>query len=142
MPQFGYLNRRQMDPRPGRNYATEYYRQSARERARTQQFVEATIQQVGELALATPDGVATLSAPMRGFQRRETRGAYSAFDVMNDLFTQMRSGKDIPSGMLNRWNRLMQPHGRAIEMVLETELPPPNSFDQLMMQDPDHGRQT
>jgi hypothetical protein len=137
MPQFGYLTRRQMDPRPGRNYATEYYKQSASERARTQKFVETTILKVGELALTCPDGVHTLTQPMRGFQRRETRGAYSAYDVMNDMFEQMRSGKDIPSGMLGRWNRLMEPHGLAIEMVRETELPPSNNFDQLMTQDPD-----
>ena len=132
---FGYTTRREMEPRPGRRYATIYYRQSAAERARTQAFVERTIQRIGQLALETPGGLEALNEPMPNFQRRETRGAYSAFDVLNDMFQQMRSGKDIPSGMLGRWNRLLEPYDLTIDMVLESELPPPTNLDQLFDHD-------
>ena len=35
MAKFGYTNRKQLEPRPGKTYATEYYRQSSREKRRT-----------------------------------------------------------------------------------------------------------
>lgn len=133
---FGYLNRREMEPRPGRRYSTVYYRQSASERRRTLQHVERVIQRVGERALEDPGALEAIVEPMRGFQRRETRGAYSAVDVMGDLLGQMQSGKDIPSGMLGRWNRLFDGTGLEIDMVLESELPAPDRWDHMFEQDP------
>lgn len=135
MAKFGYRSRRQMEARIGREYATEYYKQSAAERARTQMFVERTIERVGELALEMPGGVEALTEALPRFRRRETKGAYSALDIMSDLYNQLVSGKDIPSGMLGRWNRLMEPYGLAIEMVLESELPAPNELDRLFERD-------
>lgn len=126
MAKFGYTSRRQMDPRPGKRYATEYYKQSGRERTRTEQHIVKTIEALWSRASETPDGIEALERPMPGFRRAETKGAYSAIDVMTDLLEQMRSGKDIPSGMLGRWNRLFEGTGREIEMVLESELPPLN----------------
>ena len=128
---FGYTSRREMEPRPGRQYSTIYYKQSARERRRTQQHVERVIQRVGERALENPGAEEALCEPMKGFQRRETRGAYSAVDVMSDMLTQMQSGKDIPSGMLGRWNRLFDGTGCEIDMVMESELPADTRFDDL-----------
>lgn len=126
MAKFGYTTRRQMDPRPGKTYATEYYKQSAGERRRTQDHVESVIKKVGERALAMDGGVETLMAPMPRFKRRETKGAYSAYDIMKDLLDQLISGKDVPSGMLGRWNRLFENTGDEIDMVPEAELPPTN----------------
>lgn len=126
MAKFGYVTKRQMEPRPGRSYATEYYKQSAGERRRTQEHIEATIRKLCERAQETPDGEEALLRPMPGFQRRETRGAYSAADVMGDMLTQIQSGKDIPSGMLGRWNRLFAGTGHEIDMMPEAQLPPLN----------------
>lgn len=131
---FGYTHRREMEPRPGRKYSTVYYKQSARERARTLQHVETVIQRLGDRVLENPGAEETLLEPMPGFQRRETKGAYTAMDVISDLFEQMRSGKDIPSGMLGRWNRLFAGTGLEIDMVIESELPPPTEFSQLFQE--------
>ena len=131
---FGYTHRREMEPRPGRKYSTVYYKQSARERARTQQHVETVIQRLGERVLENPGSEESLLEPMPGFQRRETKGAYSAMDVISDMFEQMTSGKDIPSGMLGRWNRLFAGTGLEIDMVLESELPAPTEFSQLFQE--------
>lgn len=130
MPKFGYQSIRRMDPKPGRTYATDYYKQSKSERARTEQHVLRTIKTMGERA-AENDGWDALTTPMKGFQRRETKGAYSALDVMADLLEQLEAGKDIPSGMLGRWNRLFDGYGCEIDMVLESELPPPTTFSEI-----------
>lgn len=123
MAKFGYLNRREMEPRPGRNYATIYYRQSASERRRTQRHIEQTIQDLADRAGETPDGLEALTDPLPGFRRRESQGNYSAVDVMSDLLTQMQSGRDIASGLVGRWNRLFAGTGREIDLVPEQDLP-------------------
>ena len=123
MAKFGYVTKRQMDPRPGRTYATEYYKQSAAERRRTHEHVEAVIKKVCERALSMPGGTDLLTAALPRFQRRETKGAYSAHDIMKDMLDQMISGKDVPSGMLGRWNRLFENTGDEIDMIPESELP-------------------
>jgi hypothetical protein len=131
MPKFGYQSTRKMDPRPGRTYSTEYYKQSRSERARTQEHVESVIRRIGDKVAENPGMEETLLEPMKGFQRRETKGAYTAVDVMSDMLEQLNSGKDIPSGMLGRWNRLFDGTGNEIDMVLESELPDRNLFRQM-----------
>jgi len=123
-----------MEPRPGRKYSTVYYKQSARERARTQRHVETVIQRLGDRVLENPGSEQALLEPMPGFQRRETKGAYTAMDVISDMFEQLTSGKDIPSGMLGRWNRLFAGTGLEIDMVIESELPAPTEFNQLFQE--------
>ena len=131
MPKFGYLSTRDMEPKPGRKYATKYYKQSKSERARTEEHIQKTILAVGEKALENPGLEQALLEPMSGFQRAETKGAYSAVDVMNDMLTQIQAGKDIPSGMLGRWNRLFDGHGCEIDMVKEDDLPDSNLFREM-----------
>jgi hypothetical protein len=131
MPKFGYQSIKKMEPKPGRNYATEYYKQTNSERNRTQEHVERIIHSIGQQVQDNPDAEQVLLQPMKGFQRRETKGAYSAMDVISDMLTQLQSGKDIPSGMLGRWNRMFDGTGHEIHMVPESELPPPNVFTQV-----------
>jgi hypothetical protein len=131
MAKFGYTNRRQMDPRPGVKYATEYYRQSATQRARCLQHIERVIQQVGEQALESAGNFDLISEPMTGFPRTKGEPNYSALDVMRDLVDQLDAGKDIPSGMLGRWNRLFAGTGLELELVPQSELPAPTVFNQL-----------
>jgi hypothetical protein len=50
---------------------------------------------------------------------------------MRDLVDQLDAGKDIPSGMLGRWNRLFAGTGLELELVPESELPPPTEFSRL-----------
>lgn len=131
MAKFGYQSIRKMDPRPGRTYSTDYYKQSRSERTRTQEHVESVIRRIGDKVAENPGMEETLTEPMKGFQRRETKGAYSALDVMSDMLEQLQSGKDIPSGMLGRWNRLFDGTGYEIDMVVETELPDNNVFREI-----------
>ena len=123
MAQFGYLNRLEMEPRPGRRYATIYYRQSSGERRRTLQHISRTIQDLADRASETPDGLEALTQPLPSFARRESQGHYTAVDIMSDLLTQMESGRDIASGLVGRWNRLFAGTGREIDLVPESQLP-------------------
>lgn len=128
---FGYRSRRTMDPRPGNQFATIYYKQSASERERTFQHVRKVILEIGEAALAA-DGGMSLEQPLAKFPRQNRTDHYSALDIMNDMYHQMQSGKDIASGILGRWNRWFDGTGLEIDMVLESELPANNRFDDFL----------
>ena len=121
MAHFNYQKLRQMEPRPGRKYSTDYYLQSPTQRAQTYLHVQTVIVRIGTLALATADGCRVLLMPLKRFPRTD-RTCYSAVDIMEDLFTQMRQGRDIPSGMLGRWNRLFENTPDQID--LQPELKP------------------
>ena len=131
MAKFGYTSRRKMDPVVGRKFSTEYFKQSRKEQQRTQQHVDRILTQFGQDALADPEAMAAITAPMPKYQRRETGGHYSALDIISDLSEQMRSGKDIPSGMLGRWNRLFANTGNQIDLVPEADLPPTNNYNSM-----------
>jgi hypothetical protein len=135
MAKFGYTSRQKMDPVAGRKFSTEYFKQSRKERARTQKHIDHILTQFGNEALADPEALAAITAPMKNYQRRETGGYYSALDVMGDMSEQMRSGKDIPSGMLGRWNRLFEGTGNEIDMIPEEDLPPPTNYNNLFGDD-------
>lgn len=96
---------KQMDPRPGVKYATEYTQLSPAQRRLLKRHIESTMRMVLEAALSQDDY--SVLEPLKGFPR--TRGDnYSAAEIMNDLNQQLDSGKDVPSGMLGRWNRLFE----------------------------------
>jgi hypothetical protein len=131
MAKFGYTSRRKMDPVVGRKFSTEYYKQSRKERARTLSHVDRVLQQLGEQALSDPEALTEITKPLKSFARKETQGHYSALDIIGDMSEQMHSGKDIPSGMLGRWNKLFANTGLEIDLVPEQELPPTNTYDSI-----------
>jgi len=135
MAKFGYRTLKRLDPRPGRSYATEYYQQGSDERARTEQWIARAVERVAEVADETPGGWEELARPLKNFRRRETQGHYSALDIMTDMLQQLTDHKDIPSGMLGRWNRLMKPYDLEIEMIPEAALPDTTTFQQLFGED-------
>jgi hypothetical protein len=131
MAKFGYTSRRKMDPVVGRKFSTEYYKQSRKERARTLSHVDRVLQQLGEQALSDPEALTEITKPLKSFARKETQGHYSALDIIGDMSEQMHSGKDIPSGMLGRWNKLFANTGLEIDLVPEQELPPTTTYDNI-----------
>ena len=135
MAKFGYTSKRKMDPINGRKFSTEYFKQSPRERSRTQRHIDRCLLELGNLALADEEYMAAIEAPLPGFKRKETSGYYSALDIIGDMSNQMASGKDIPSGMLGRWNRLFAGTGNSIDMVPERDLPPPTNYNNLFGDD-------
>lgn len=96
-----------MQPREGVKYATDYYKQSPKEYTRVDQHVRSVMEQVIRAADAA-NMLSELEQPMKGFPRTSRRPNYSAMDVMNDMLDQLNHERDIPSGMLGRWNRLFE----------------------------------
>lgn len=133
MAKFGYTHRREMDPVPGRKFSTTYYKQNRKEQQRTKDHVGKILSQLGTDALSDPNAMAALTAPLSRFPRKETQGYYSALDIVTDMWEQMHSGKDIPSGMLGRWNKLFDGTGNELDMVPQADLPPQNNYNSIFL---------
>lgn len=112
MLQFEYRTRREMEPRPGRRYATVYLVQTPQQRSEMARSIGRCIEQ---LAAAVPDNDVTLDRPQRDF-RREDGTHYSATDILVDLWGQLRAGRDPTEAMIGRWNRLFEATEWQIEM--------------------------
>ena len=132
MPTFKYKNLRRMTPRDGVRYATEYYKQTPAEYTKLCEHVEWAMGDI-LLALDSIGQAAVLEQPLRKFPRTNSRPNYSAFDVMNDMREQLAMQRDVPSGILGRWQRLFESNPEyQIELV--EDLPANPIFNQLYYQ--------
>jgi hypothetical protein len=119
MAKFYYHSTKSLDPRPGKTFSTTYYRQNIKEF----DLVKAHVQQIGLDLLAVfennpeTDWEEWCHSPLKGFSTT-TKGKpnYSLIDIVQDLLAQIVMGKDIPSGMIGRWNRLFKDTPWDIEL--------------------------
>ena len=128
MPTFIKQSTRQMDPRPGVRYATQYTRVSKSERRKLRRFVEEIFEETLTAALANNDYA--LLEPLKGFPRTGGRANYSAAEVMKDMVDQLESGKDVASGILGRWNRLFEERP-DLQIDFKDNDDPENNFGEL-----------
>lgn len=123
MAKFGYTTIKNMPKRDGNSFATSYYKQNSTERQRTQQHVESVYQQLNELLVESTDNQQVITQPLPEFKRTGDQANYSAADIIIDMHDQLASGKDIPSGILGRWNRLFNQYApeNAHQNTIELE---------------------
>ena len=108
MPEFHYTSRKEMEPRPGVVYATTYYKQSLSEYTRLRAHIYRVAADIMAVSDSDSDYRKWLSTPLRSF-RKSTRGQYyTAMDIVTDMVEQFALQKDIPSGLLGRWQRLFE----------------------------------
>lgn len=104
MPEFKYTSKQEMTPRFGQKFATTYYRFTGAERLRLHRHMRKLLE---DFFWSIDDQ--TMRAPLRGFPRQGRQPNYSAYDILEDLYDYVvADSKDVPSGMLGRWNRLSE----------------------------------
>jgi len=129
MAKFKYKTTKQMQPREGVKYATEYYKQTPKEYTRLDEHVRRTMETV--VLAADRDGMLDeLDKPLTGFPRTNRRPNYSAMDIMQDMLDQLDHQKDVPSGILGRWNRLFEEND-DFRIDMEEDRPPNPVFNEL-----------
>jgi hypothetical protein len=104
--EFGYTSRKEMEPRPGVRYATTYYKQSLQEYTRLRQHIYQVAAEI--MAICDSDASYQLWAttPMKSFKKSVRGQYYTPMEIVTDMVEQLTKQKDIPSGMLGRWNKL------------------------------------
>jgi hypothetical protein len=114
--QFQYTSRKEMEPRPGVRFATTYYKQTQREYTLLRQHIYSVAAEI--MALCDSD-LATYrwwTTPLKGYKK--TTGAnYTPCEIVTDMVEQFVKQKDLPSGMLGRWQRLFSATPWNIELV-------------------------
>lgn len=121
MPEFEYTSIRNMEPRPGRTYATDYYKQTVDEYNLLRTHVYRVAADIMSARDSSRDTLRWTGEPLKAF-RKSTRGqAYSLIEIVTDMVAQLADHKDIPSGILGRWNRLFADTPWTIEMVREAQ---------------------
>ena len=122
-----------MPPRPGRAYATQYYLQPRLEYDRTHLHVIEVARAIIQVTDTDPEWNAWCGQPLRAFARSQRGRYYSLMEIVTDMLTQFSLGRDIPSGMLGRWNRLFEHTPWDIVMVDHAveHTEPPTLFQEL-----------
>lgn len=121
MATFQVKNIRKMTPRPGVTFSTEYYQQTQRDYDATAQWLITKIESIVQAAEKAND-MKVLEQPLKGFKKTTSKDNYTAMEIMMDLLQQYKLGRDWPSGMVGRWNRLFDeyPHWQ-LEFTLTPE---------------------
>lgn len=133
MAKFKYKSIKKMIPKDGVKYSTSYYKQSVPEYGRVDEHIRSVMEQVVKAADKN-DLLEELNTPLPGFPRTSKKPNYSAMDIMQDMLDQINHQKDIPSGMLGRWNRLFQDNDE-FTIDMEEDIPQPNPvFNKLFYQ--------
>jgi hypothetical protein len=107
MAKFKIKQIKKMEPRAGQKFSTEYYQQSQRDYDDTFKFMLRIMTEVLEAAEHN-NSTGDLTVPLRGFPRTGGRPNYTTEDILCDLIEQYKLGRDWPSGMVGRWNRLFE----------------------------------
>jgi len=115
-PEFHYTSRKEMEPRPGVRFATTYYKQTQAEYARLRQHIYRVAAEIMAACDSDLDTYRWWTTPLKGY--RKTAGAnYTPSEIVTDMVEQFVKQKDLPSGMLGRWNRLFADTDYDIRLV-------------------------
>ena len=129
MAKFKYKKIKHMNPRPGVKYATDYYKQTPAEYTRTYEHIKNVI--VDVVSNANKHNITEeLYKPQKGFPRTNKQPNYSMWDIMADMLDQFDHERDLPSGMLGRWNKIFGDN-EALTIDMEEDSPPNPLFNQL-----------
>lgn len=113
--EYEYYAIKELEPRPGNNFATTYYKIDKAETKRLQETVNALSDSIDKLSKHELQEIDSL---LKGklTSKRDTKGRYSAKQIIKDLQKQLAQGKDVPSGMIGRWNRAFE--GTELDIIL------------------------
>jgi hypothetical protein len=120
MPEFQYTSKKTMPPRPGVKYSTDYYKQPISEYRLTVRHIQHVAKEVSRVCDEHSGWKVWCSSPLKGFPKSDNT-KYSLNDIVTDMLGQTIKERDIPSGMLSRWNRLF--HGTEWDLVMVTGTP-------------------
>jgi hypothetical protein len=108
MANFKYLSKKVMQPRPSTNYRTTYYSFSIIDQRKLQAWVEDVCIQAMGIA-QEENQEQSLYERLPNPKHKHLNGQhYTIWEALTDLRDQLRSGKDLPEAMVNRWNDCFQ----------------------------------
>ena len=120
MPEFHYTTRKQLDPRPGTNFATTYYKQTQREYSRLREHIYRTAAEIMAVCDSDLDYYRWATTPIRSYKKSVKGEYYTPMEIVTDMVDQFAHQKDVPSGILGRWQKLFADTPYDIVMISGT----------------------
>ena len=117
MPRFVYQTTRTMEPRPGVNYATTYFRMTEMQREAMTLWLASIGRDIEQVIQSDYEWYAWLNQPLKGFRKSKRGEYYTALEMLTDMLGQLVAGKDLPEAMVGRWNRLCSGTPWSIELT-------------------------
>lgn len=114
---FVYKTTLTLEPRPGTNYATTYYKMTDQERQRMIEWLGRIAQDIIAITDDSYDWAAWMSNPLKKFRKSRRGEYYTPMELITDMLGQLIEGRDIPEAMIGRWNRLCGGTDWAISMT-------------------------
>jgi len=115
---FYYHTLKNMEPRYGNSYATSYYQINVKERQKLKEFIEQIIMDIALCHSSDTLYYQFIDQPLSGnFRKTKGKPNYTPLEIITDLNSQLNAGKDVPSGMLGRWQRLFKNTEWDIDMI-------------------------
>ena len=112
-----YKEAKIMEPRNGNSFATTYFKLTAIDSDDVKLHIHKVLTGIYEVQRADPFKYDFVDTPMKGFKRLGKHPNYSIMDIVTDMAQQLIDGKDIPSGMLGRWNKIFNDTEWDIEII-------------------------
>jgi hypothetical protein len=134
MAKFKYKETKQMEARDGNPFATVYYPQTLEQKTATYKHAVMVAKETVRVCEKDPDLADWVKQPLKKFKRTGGKPNYTSEDIVQDMVKQLDTDKDIPSGMLGRWNRLFEDTAWDIELEQETA-EPKNLFNDIFKDD-------
>ena len=120
MPEFHYTTKKELEPRPGTNFATTYYKQTQREYTRLRAHVYRVAAEFNSVCDSDLDYYKWAVKPLKGYKKSTKGEYYTPMEIVTDMLGQFTKQKDLPSGMLGRWSKLFADTPWDIRMVTGT----------------------
>ena len=120
MPKFQYKQLRKMDPKPGRKFATTYYLQSQAEYNRLREHVYGIHAQLMALVDSELEVYRWWTTQDKSFPKSTKGQYYTPKEIVEDMYDQLKKQKDVPSGILGRWQKLFADTPYDIVMISGT----------------------
>jgi hypothetical protein len=105
-----------MEPRPGVRFATVYYKQTQTEYNRLRAHIYSVAADIMARCDSDLDTYRWWTTPLKGY-KKTTGMNYTPSEIVTDMVEQFVKQKDLPSGLLGRWQRLFEGTDWDIELV-------------------------
>ena len=133
-----YQKLEKMDPRPGVNYSTTYYKQSEEQRKKLSDFFKAKCKEIGVLVKTHAEVEVWLFEQDKRFKRDKKSPAKNKYKTPAELITDIigecdgtyKNGtklKDFAVAPIERWNKLFAGTSYEVEMVEQYGIKPNSS---------------
>lgn len=119
---FNYRSTIIMEPRPGTNYSTIYYRQDPKDRDQLAVYIKDCIEAIVRCLMEDDEAAQWAKTPLKGY-KRIGKPNRSPSDILEEMLDEVdgkrRNGtpKDFAKAPIDRWNKLFGNTDYTIEMV-------------------------